>query len=133
MLTDNDQIVGSATDVDPADEAQEESLRWLLEMEMAEPEETLFGLAEEAYQIEGLSAYEAEVAARPLVRGNAASDDLMTYVAEEIVISSDSGDLGGIYSSDTNAPAVEQADEDGPAENMAVDYSRRAARNGETT
>jgi chemosensory pili system protein ChpA (sensor histidine kinase/response regulator) len=134
VLTDNDQIdLGRATDADPADEAQEESLRWLLEMEMAEPEETLFGLAEEAYQVEGLSAYEAEVAARPLVRGNAASDDLMSYVAEEIVISSDSGDFGGIYSGDAATGSVEEPVDDSSGEKMAVDYSRRAARNGATS
>ena len=70
MFTDNDQTeLENEAASDPADDAREESLRWLLDMELVEPEEKLFGLAEEAYLDEGLTDYEAEVAARPLVRG----------------------------------------------------------------
>ncbi len=58
MLTDNDQT-DLGTNPDPAEEAREESLRWLLDMELAEPEEKLFALPEETYQVEGLTAYEA--------------------------------------------------------------------------
>ena len=40
MHTDNDQIdLGKGAKPDPAEEAREESLRWLLDMEIAEPEE----------------------------------------------------------------------------------------------
>ena len=107
---------------DSVDEAQEKSVRWLLEMDLAEPEEKLFSVPGEEYQQEGLSAYEAEVAMRPLVRGNAASDDLATYVAEEIVISSES------EKSDIYAEADDQAEQsdvvEQSGESMAVDYSQ---------
>ena len=128
MHTDNDQIdLGKGAKPDPAEEAREESLRWLLDMEIAEPEEKLFSLSEEAYQVEGLSAYEAEVAARPLVRGNASSDDLTTYVAEEIVISSEDG-CGDIYAASDTAAPVDEPESEGPTESMAIDYSRRPTR-----
>ena len=88
MYTENDltdsEIEGAN---DSVDDAQEKSVRWLLEMDLAEPEEKLFSVPGQEYQQEGLSAYETEVATRPLIRGNATSDDLATYIGEEIVIS----------------------------------------------
>jgi hypothetical protein len=127
VYTDNDQTdLGTEGQLDPVEEGQDEVLRWLLDMDLAEPEETLFGLSEEEYQDQGLTDYEAEVAARPLVRGNASSDDLDSYVAEEIVISSDSSDRSDIYAAQEAPAQAEEADEQAPAETMAIDYSRRA-------
>jgi hypothetical protein len=76
--------------VDSGEDVKEKSLRWLLDMDLSEPEEKLFTVPGSEYCDEGLSAYEAEVAGRPLVRGHADSDELSSYVAEEIVLSSDS-------------------------------------------
>jgi hypothetical protein len=127
VYTDNDQTdLGTEAQLDPVEEGQDEVLRWLLDMDLAEPEEMLFGLSEEEYQDQGLTDYEVEVAARPLVRGNASSDDLDSYVAEEIVISSDSSDRSDIYAAQEAAPQVEESDEESPAETMAIDHSRRA-------
>ncbi len=83
--------------MDFEEDNQEKSLRWLLEMDLSEPEEKLFTVAVSEYRDTGLSAYEAEVAGRPLVRGHANSDDLATYIGEEIVISSENVP-GDIYS-----------------------------------
>ena len=52
---------------DSAEENQEKSLQWLLDMDHSDPEETLFQVSKNEYRDEGLTAYEAEVAARPLV------------------------------------------------------------------
>ncbi|MEZ5503592.1 MAG: response regulator [Halioglobus sp.] len=111
---------------DSVEDNEEKSLRWLLEMDLSEPEEKLFAVSGVEYQDTELSAYEAEVAGRPLVRGNAASDDLSTYVHEEIVISSEHG--SDIYSRksdpDADEPAAKRRDEV-----MAIDFSRgREAR-----
>jgi len=108
------------TDLD--EENQEKSLRWLLEMDLSEPEETLFKVSSVEYVDAGLSAFEAEVAARPLIRGNAHSDDLASYVDEEIVISSESA------SSDIYGRKPQSNRDDAPAVNrdavMAIDFSR---------
>lgn len=108
------------TDLD--EENQEKSLRWLLEMDLSEPEEQLFKVSGNDYVDAGLSAYEAEVAARPLIRGNAHSDDLASYVEEEIVISS-AGAASDIYG------RKEQSDKQEPPTArresvMAIDFSR---------
>jgi chemosensory pili system protein ChpA (sensor histidine kinase/response regulator) len=108
--------------IDESVESREETLRWLMEMDRDEPEETLFKV-EDAFVTGELSTYEIEVASRPLVRGRADADDLATYVEEEIVISSE---VNGIY------PVVEEVDEPEPAKTVApvgsvmpVDYSQQ--------
>lgn len=108
--------------IDESVESREETLRWLMEMDRDEPEETLFKV-EDAFVTGELSAYEIEVASRPLVRGRADADDLATYVEEEIVISSE---VNGIYS------VVEEVDEPEPEQTvepvgsvMPVDYSQQ--------
>lgn len=123
MRTDND--LGNMTHdgtSDTDEENQEKSLQWLLEMDLSEPEENLFTVAGNEYRDEGLTPYEAEVAGRPLIRGNAASDDLASYVDEEIVISSDSA-CSDIYAQSSEVDVVESAEE-GNSESMAIDYSR---------
>ncbi|MEH6634979.1 MAG: response regulator [Halioglobus sp.] len=124
MYTDNDCFEAGVDGVgDPTDEAQEKSLRWLLEMDLSEPEEKLFTVSGNEYCDQGLSAYEAEVAGRPLVRGNTASDDLASYIDEEIVISSES-QCSDIYT-DVPDEEFDDLDETLAGEAMAVDYSHR--------
>ncbi len=108
--------------IDSEEDNQEKSLRWLLEMDLSEPEEKLFTVAVSEYSDRGLSAYEAEVAARPLVRGHANSDDLATYIGEEIIISSENA-LGDIYSRKDES-AAEQSKIVERDEVMAIDFSR---------
>ena len=122
MYTENERK-NTVTDssLDSVDDAQEKSLRWLLEMDLDEPEEKLFSVSGNEYLDQGLSDYEAEVASRPMFRGSTTSDDLSNYVAEEIVISSE-GEKSDIYSADQRS-SVSDADESGAEECMAVDYS----------
>jgi chemosensory pili system protein ChpA (sensor histidine kinase/response regulator) len=122
--TDNERCESGIEGVtDNLDDTKEKSLCWLMDMDRSEPEEKLFTVSGNEYCDEGLSAYEAEVAGRPLVRGNAHSDELSTYVGEEIVMSSDS-ERSDIYADIPDDPAVDaQADLSGAA--MAVDYSQR--------
>lgn len=103
---------------DALDENQEKSLEWLLENEHSDPEETLFKVSNSDYHDEELSAFEAEIANRPLVRGNAGGDDLANYVAEEIVISSDAS--SDIYANDGDAGAEK---EEAKEEIMAIDFT----------
>jgi chemosensory pili system protein ChpA (sensor histidine kinase/response regulator) len=106
---------------DSVDDAQEKSLRWLLEMDLDDPEEKLFSVSGNEYLDQGLSDYEAEVASRPMFCGSTTSDDLTSYVAEEIVISSE-GEKSDIYSADQRN-GVSDEDETSSDECMAVDYS----------
>ncbi|MEZ5572983.1 MAG: response regulator [Halioglobus sp.] len=107
---------------DPDDENQEKSLRWLLEMDLSEPEEKLFTVFGNDYLDTGLSASEAEIAGRPLIRGNDSGDDLANYVGEEIVISSDRA-AGDIYGKNDKAETDARSSND-REEFMAVDFSR---------
>ena len=109
----------SAADQEESD--QEKSLRWLLDMDLSEPEEKLFTVAGDDYLDTELSAFEAEVAGRPLVRGNAAGDDLASYVEEEIVVSS-AGAGADIYNRQeaTSEVASSRMVRDGF---MAIDFS----------
>jgi chemotaxis protein histidine kinase CheA len=125
--TDKDLIkAGLEESVDAEQENQDESLNWLLDMDLSEPEEKLFTVTGNEYKEEGLSAFEAQVAARPLTRGNANSDDLASYVDEEIVISSASATSDIYADSDVQSEAL-SATESGQ-ELMALDFSLE--RNG---
>lgn len=105
---------------DALDESQEKSLEWLLENDHADPEETLFKVSNSDYHDEGLSAFEAEIANRPLVRGNAGGDDLANYVAEEIVISSEDAS-GDIYAA--GEQASDREEKQAKEEIMAIDFT----------
>ena len=122
MQTDKDlSKAGLEEPVDTEQENQDDSLNWLLDMDLSEPEEKLFTVTGNEYKEEGLSAFEAEVAGRPLTRGNAGGDDLASYVDEEIVISSDNAS-GDIYSApDEPSEAMSAVDSD--QEMMALDFS----------
>jgi chemotaxis protein histidine kinase CheA len=122
VQTDNDlSKLGMDGATDFEDENQEEGLQWLLEMDLSEPEEKLFTVSGNDYQDEGLSAFETEVAGRPLVRGNTGSDNLENYVAEEIVISSES-ERSDIYAAN-EILQEESSQESEQDEVMAIDYS----------
>jgi len=124
MRTDKDldpQDVKEAADADET--TQETDLEWLLEQESEEPEEKLFTVKGEEYREQGLSAYEAEMAARPMFRGSDSGDDLANYVDEEIVISSDNAQ-GDIYGASADADSQESKRTEELA--MAVDHSRRS-------
>jgi chemosensory pili system protein ChpA (sensor histidine kinase/response regulator) len=112
---------GVAADLEESD--QEKSLRWLLDMDLSEPQETLFTVAGNDYFDTGLSAFEAEVAGRPLVRGNTRSDDLATYIEEEIVISS-TGSGSDIYHRKEQLSVVDSSRGARDDEVMALDFSR---------
>ena len=113
--------LGVAADLEESD--QEKSLRWLLDMDLSEPQETLFTVAGNDYFDAGLSAFEAEVAGRPLVRGNARSDDLATYIDEEIVISS-TGSGNDIYHRNEQSSVLESPRNGRNEQVMALDFSR---------
>ncbi|RLA46567.1 MAG: hypothetical protein DRQ97_07545 [Gammaproteobacteria bacterium] len=124
MHIDNERCESGIEGVaDSDDDANDESLRWLLEMDLAEPEEKLFTVSGNDYCDEGLSDYEIEVASRPLVRGNANSDELSTYVSEEIVMSSDN-ERSDIYT-DTIETSTEDIEATATGADMAVDYSNK--------
>lgn len=115
---------------EPEESNQEKSLRWLLDMDLSEPQEKLFTVAGDDYLDSGLSAYEAEVAGRPLVRGNATSDDLASYVEEEIVVSSAGSDIYNL----TEADSSNESHRGTRDEIMAIDFasSRTGAQSSMT-
>lgn len=109
---------------DGIDAAKESTLNWLLDLDRDEPQENLFVIDRQEPFNPQLSAIEAEIAARPMVRGRAGADDFDTYVAEEIVISSE-GASSDIYAETT----VSEANGDGLNfdEAMALDFTHRAS------
>ncbi len=109
---------------DGIESAKENTLNWLLELDRDEPEENLFVVDRSEPLNQRLSAIEAEIAARPMVRGRAGADDFDTYVAEEIVISSEGGS-GDIYT-ETQVQDVEGNGESFD-EAMALDFTHRDA------
>jgi chemosensory pili system protein ChpA (sensor histidine kinase/response regulator) len=114
--------------IDAQDDTGEESMSWLLDLDRSEPEEKLFTVDAGEYLDEGLSEYEAELAARPLSRGAQGGDDFSMFVAEEIVVSSDSPQ-GGSFS---QGPAATAELDDSAGVAKALDHSRKQKRgNGE--
>ncbi len=118
MHSDKDIPKGVTEAMDPEDESRERSLKWLLEMDLDEPEDTLFQVSDEGAG-QALSAFEEEVASRPLVRGGN-GDSIDQFVGEEIVISSDSA--SSIFEAETESANEGAGVPEGGA--MAVDYSR---------
>jgi chemotaxis protein histidine kinase CheA/CheY-like chemotaxis protein len=110
--------------MDPEEESRDNSLEWLLDMDFSEPEETLFRVKSDDQRIEGLSAYEAEVASRPLIRGNTGSDSLDNFVSEEIVYGASTSQID-IY--DTGEQHGRNIEPEVQSEVMAVDYTRDRA------
>jgi chemotaxis protein histidine kinase CheA len=103
------------------DSSQESTLNWLMdELDKDEPTEKLF-VVDGVQEVDlTLSAFEAEIAARPMVRGRAGADEFDSYVGEEIVISSEGG-------SDIFSSSADSEEEHGGLdieEAMALDFSR---------
>lgn len=124
MHTDKENSSATPEQVsDSVDSSQESTLKWLMEeLDKDEPTESLF-VVERTDDVDlSLSAFEAEIASRPMVRGRAGADDFDSYVGEEIVISSEVGG-SDIYSADSS---VDEIDEDQDIEeSMALDFSLR--------
>ncbi|TGD74010.1 response regulator [Mangrovimicrobium sediminis] len=124
MQTKKEQIEGvaNAEAAETADASQEEAtLQWLLELDRDDPEENIFVVDRRGGFDLSLSAQEAAVAARPMMRGRADADDLSTYVDEEIV-------MGEPGSTNADDDGVDGADEDMSFDGlMAVDFSRQSA------
>jgi chemosensory pili system protein ChpA (sensor histidine kinase/response regulator) len=108
------------------DSSQDSTLQWLLDMDMSEPEERLFSVDREEYIDGGLTDYELDVAGRPMTRGRAGADDLLNYVEEEIVISSDT-QSSDIYAAESSSASDRTDQQVGSSESMAIDYSSRQA------
>ena len=126
MHTDKDLAAANSSEgPEKQEDIQEENLEWLLDMEDSEPEDTLFAVEGDEYEDTGLSAFEAQVAARPMTRGNDKGDDLDNYVAEEIVISSDAASNDIFGSAEVEEEEQVQEDESGGEESMAIDFTRR--------
>jgi chemosensory pili system protein ChpA (sensor histidine kinase/response regulator) len=118
-----DEALGFS-EADAGESSEESTLRWLLDMDMSEPEEKLFTVDLDEQSNGELTGYDLDVASRPMIRGSAGADDLENYIDEEIVISSD--DLAGdIYSGSPSGPnGKSQSEAPAAEENMAIDFSR---------
>lgn len=116
-----DEALGFS-EADAGESSEESTLRWLLDMDMSEPEEKLFTVDMDQQATAELTGYDLDVASRPMIRGSAGADDLENYIDEEIVISSDNL-AGDIYS---GSPANPDGQSEKPVaeENMAIDFSR---------
>jgi len=125
VRTDNDNpATGAEPRLESDDGSQDSTLDWLLELDRDDPKENLFVVDKQNPVDLSLSAFEADIAARPMVRGRAGADDFDSYVDEEIVISSDSG--SDIYTSSPVSNEDQQADDAmGFDEPMALDFSQR--------
>ena len=121
MQSDNENSLAPTEPlVDTIESSRESTLEWLMELDRDEPEENLFVVDKKIAADLSLSAYEAEVAARPMVRGRAGADDLDTYIGEEIVLSEPGGN--DIYS---GGDVAEEVTEDEVFEGlMAIDFTR---------
>ncbi|RLQ23785.1 response regulator [Seongchinamella sediminis] len=117
--------------LDTVESSKESTLEWLMELDRDEPEENLFVVEGKRSADFSLSAYEAEVAARPMVRGRAGADDLDTYIGEEIVLSEPGGN--DIYSTSASAETdTAQAKEEEAFEGlMAIEFSRASNEEAE--
>ncbi len=120
----------TALSPEPAENTQDKDTEWLLEQDMSEPEENLFTVDNDDDIDTALSAYETEIAGRPMFRGHGQGDDLSSMVEEEIVVT----DVGGgndIYASSASSSAM-SAKSDTP---RTVDHSsaRRSTNQGLTT
>ncbi len=127
MQTKNDQVAGSqgaeTEAADTLDSSKEATLEWLMELDRDDPEENVFVVDRRGGFDFSLSAQEAAVAARPMMRGRADADDLSTYVEEEIVMG-EPGALDTSGKADEVAAAQEQEAFDSL---MAVDFSRQSS------
>lgn len=123
--------VTSVDAVEVAEESAEEStLRWLLEMDMSDPEEKLFAVDPDENMSIDLTSAELDVANRPMMRGMLGADDFENYIKEEIVIESVE-QASDIYAGDAPSQHGNEArDAEISPEIMAVDFSRPTTVSG---
>lgn len=99
------------------------TLKWLLEQDLSEPEETLFRVVEDGPGNGELTEREAAVAGRPMIGSAASADDLSAFVDEEIVLSGEPGN--NIYrGSDSDSPRPGSGDRGAPGV-VAIDHRRQ--------
>lgn len=129
MQSDKENVPLTDTAVDTIESSKESTLEWLMELDRDEPEENLFVVDSKQMADLSLSAFEAEVAARPMTRGRAGADDLDTYIGEEIVLSEPGGG-NDIYGSGAieESPSSEEEAFDGL---MAIEFSRASNEEAE--
>lgn len=92
----NPKPVNSGIANTASEESLDVTLDWLLDQDLAEPDETLFAVDTEQFIDQELSETEAAMAARPMFGGNQQADSLEGFVEEEIVLSS-VGETSDIY------------------------------------
>ena len=120
MHTENDNATSQEA-TDGLDSAQEAMVHWLMdELDKDEPSEKLFVVDRQAPVDMSLSAFEAEIAARPMQRGRDGADSFDAYVGEEVVMTSD-GASSDIYSDNQDSNLSEDLEIE---EVMALDFSR---------
>ncbi|AQA19728.1 hypothetical protein BST95_17240 [Halioglobus japonicus] len=120
MHTDENKV-GSQDAADGLDSAQEAMVLWLMdELDKDEPTEKLFVVDRQDPVDMSLSAFEAEIAARPMQRGKDGADSFDAYVGEEVVMSSD-GASSDIYRDSMDESLSEDLEIE---EVMALDFSR---------
>lgn len=108
-----------------SDEQQDRTVQWLLDQDYAEPSEKLFTLSEDEHVLGALSDYEAEVANRPMFGGESSSDDLSSFVGEEIIMTTP-GQAADIFSESATLAEAAQAMTVSTAPSgsgMAIDHS----------
>ena len=80
----NPKPVNSGIANTASEESLDVTLDWLLDQDLAEPDETLFAVDTEQFIDQELSETEAAMAARPMFGGNQQADSLEGFVEEEI-------------------------------------------------
>jgi chemotaxis protein histidine kinase CheA/CheY-like chemotaxis protein len=100
----------------------EQVLEWLLNQDYSDEPEQLFSLREQARGDFRLTAFEADMASRPMTRGDRTLDDLSKFVGEEIVMDGASGG-NDIYAGDSESAVMEVPAYESP---LTVDLSQFA-------
>ena len=110
--------------VTATEDQQGKTLQWLLEQDYAEPSEKVFNLSDSEYSDSPLTEYESEVASRPMFGGQGSTDDLSSFLDEEIVMTAPGGQGADIFSlSGEEVEASTRARNGNNPSSMAVDYS----------
>ncbi|MFV0277186.1 MAG: hypothetical protein ACK5HY_08390, partial [Parahaliea sp.] len=116
--TDNDD-----RETSPEHDQHKKTLKWLLEQDLSEPEDRLFRLADEGFDLDGLTESEATVANRHMMGGSVEGDGLSAYVEEIILDDKVSSD---IYTDVHRDDGADEMKAPGQAyDSMTVDHRRR--------
>lgn len=104
MQLDKDQA-GLSPESAEGGQDKDKDTEWLLEQDMSDPEENLFTVESDDDLDITLSAYEEEIAGRPMFRGHGQAGDLSSMLEEEI-FATDVGGESDIYASSSSAHAM---------------------------